>query len=292
MRVLVITDLEGVNGVLNFRDWCVPEGRRNEAGCRFLTEEVNAAVEGFFRGGASEVIIADGHGSGGSIRGEMLDLRAALIRGGQDYPIIYDSVDALAILGQHAMAGSANAHLAHTQTEEAVYFKLNDVEVGEFGQLAYAYDEINVPTILAVGDKALAQEAQEFIPNIITVAVKEGFNAPQGTECPAANLLDRESSALHYPRKQILENIEAAAMLAAQKYLADPANFAIRPLTAPYRASAQYRATSPDKVSNGFLPLPARLTVTREHSSITAAIKEFYTQLEWSPPDGKQITEL
>ena len=44
MRVLVITDLEGVNGVLNFRDWCVPEGRRNEAGCRFLTEEVNAAV--------------------------------------------------------------------------------------------------------------------------------------------------------------------------------------------------------------------------------------------------------
>ena len=53
MRVLVITDLEGVNGVLNFRDWCVPEGRRNEAGCRFLTEEVNAAVEGFFRGGAS-----------------------------------------------------------------------------------------------------------------------------------------------------------------------------------------------------------------------------------------------
>ncbi|MBO5723020.1 MAG: hypothetical protein J6S19_07890, partial [Lentisphaeria bacterium] len=132
----------------------------------------------------------------------------------------------------------------------------------------------------------------ELIPNIITVAVKEGFNAPQGAECTAEKLLDRESSALHYPRKQILENIAAAAMLAAQKYLADSANFAIRPLTAPYRASAQYRATSPDKVAEGFLPLPARMITTREHSGITAAIKEFYTQLEWSPLDGDRITKL
>ena len=45
MKVLIVTDLEGVNGVLNFDDWCVPEGRRNEAGCRFLTEEVNALLE-------------------------------------------------------------------------------------------------------------------------------------------------------------------------------------------------------------------------------------------------------
>ena len=47
MRVLIISDLEGVNGVLNFDDWCTPAGFRNEAGCRFLTEEVNAAVAGF-----------------------------------------------------------------------------------------------------------------------------------------------------------------------------------------------------------------------------------------------------
>ena len=68
MRVLIVTDLEGVNGVLNFPDWCTPEGQRNEVGCRFLTEEVNAAVKGFFNAGATEVIVVDGHGSGGSIR--------------------------------------------------------------------------------------------------------------------------------------------------------------------------------------------------------------------------------
>ena len=53
MRVPIVTDLEGVNGVLNFSDWCTPEGLRNEAGCRFLTEEVNAAVKGFFNAGKS-----------------------------------------------------------------------------------------------------------------------------------------------------------------------------------------------------------------------------------------------
>ena len=58
MKVLIVTDLEGVNGVLNFDDWCVPEGRRNEAGCRFLTEEVNAAVAGFFEAGADSVTYA------------------------------------------------------------------------------------------------------------------------------------------------------------------------------------------------------------------------------------------
>ena len=65
MRVLIVTDLEGVNWVLNFSDWCTPEGLRNEAGCRFLTEEVNAAVKGFFNAGATEVIVADGRGNGG-----------------------------------------------------------------------------------------------------------------------------------------------------------------------------------------------------------------------------------
>ena len=64
MRIYIVTDLEGVNGVLNFDDWCVPEGRRNETACRFLTEEVNAAVDGFFTGGATEVIVFDGDAVG------------------------------------------------------------------------------------------------------------------------------------------------------------------------------------------------------------------------------------
>ena len=291
MRVLIITDLEGVNGVLNFNDWCVPSGLRNEAGCRFLTEEVNAAVKGFFQGGATEVIVEDGHGSGGSIRGEMLDKRAALLRGGKDFPIAYDQVDVLAFVGQHAKAGTANAHLAHTQTEEAVYFKLNGVEIGEFGQLAYAYSELNVPTVMATGDLALTVEAQDLVPGIFTVAVKEGFNKSVGAECSAEKLFACESSALHYPRQEVLDKITQAAAAAMQKFLQAPESFAIKPLQSPYQVQAQYRTTAP-RLVEWLGELPPRVITTSEHASICSAIKEFYTELEWKHEPDDRIVKL
>ena len=287
MRIYIITDLEGVNGVLNFSDWCVPEGRRNETACRFLTEEVNAAVDGFFAGGADEVIVFDGHGSGGSIRGEMLDARAALQRGCKDFPVMYDEVDAVAFVGQHAKAGTANAHLAHTQTEEAIDFRINNVSIGEFGQFAYAYNEINIPTIFACGDLALTCEAKDLIPGIFTTAVKEGFNAAQGKECKAEDMLNCESAAIHYPRQSVLANIRQQCMLAAEKFKSAPETFAAKPLPGTtYKAQAEYRRTAPRLVPM-LGDLPERVITTAEHSTIAGAIKEFYTQREWSKPDGK-----
>ncbi|MBE6403888.1 MAG: hypothetical protein E7039_09245 [Lentisphaerae bacterium] len=292
MRIYIVTDLEGVNGVLNFDDWCVPEGRRNETACRFLTEEVNAAVDGFFTGGATEVIVFDGHGSGGSIRGELLDSRAALQRGCKDFPVSYEEVDAVAFVGQHAKAGTANAHLAHTQTEEAVDFRINGVSLGEFGQIAYTYNELNIPTIFACGDLALTREAAELIPNIYTVAVKEGFNTPQGKDRKAEDLFNFESTAVHYPRAKVLADIRLQCMLAAEKFKNDPDAFAAVPLPGTsYSITAEYRRTSPrlfDLVGD----LPERKITTASHTSVAEAIREFYAQREWTKPDGKFITEL
>ena len=80
MKILLVTDLEGVAGVLNFEDWCTPAGRYYEDAKRLLTGEVNAVVDGFFAGGASLVRVVDGHGHGG-INPELLDERAELLRG-------------------------------------------------------------------------------------------------------------------------------------------------------------------------------------------------------------------
>ena len=63
-----MTDLEGVAGVLNFENWCSDGGGRHyEKAQRLLTEEVNAAADGFFEGGAEEILVVDGHGYGGDI---------------------------------------------------------------------------------------------------------------------------------------------------------------------------------------------------------------------------------
>ena len=285
-----MTDLEGVNGVLNFPDWCTPEGFRNEAGCRFLTEEVNAAVEGFFNAGATEVTVDDGHGSGGSIRAEILDPRAALQRGGRvDPPEKY--CDAIVFVGQHAKAGTPNAHLAHTQTPEAVDFRINGVSLGEFGQTAYTYyNDRHVPTILAVGDLALTKEAKDLVPGIFTTAVKEGFNRPLDISCPPDEVMERQSASLHYPRAQVLASIRLQAELSLLKFISDPGSFAMKPLLPPYQAEGEYRSTC-----KRHIPLvgqwPPRRIITGFHDTVDGAFEEFY-KLEWAKPEGEHYTLL
>jgi len=290
MHVLIITDLEGVNGVLNFPDWCTPAGFRNETGCRFLTEEVNAAVAGFFAAGATQVTVVDAHGSGGSIRDEILDSRAALQRGSGSTPG-KKRCDAVAFVGQHAKAGTPNAHLAHTQTPEAVDYRMNGVSLGEFGQIAYEfYNDQQIPTIFAAGDLALTKEARDLVLGIFTTAVKEGFNPPLDSTCPAGEVMPRQSAALHYPRQQVLAGIRRQSELAVQKFLSDPGSFAMKPLAGPYQAEGEYRATSPE-----LIPLvgdwPARRIRTGFHDTVAGAFREFYT-LEWAKPEGEHYTLL
>lgn len=106
MKIFIMTDMEGCAGILNYTDWCEPGGRFYEKGMRILTEEVNAATCGFFAGGATEVLVVDGHGAGG-IDVELLDKRAELLhrKPSPTWPWTLDSTfDGLAFVGQHAKA--------------------------------------------------------------------------------------------------------------------------------------------------------------------------------------------
>jgi len=64
VKLFVITDLEGVAGVMNGRDYLSPTGRYYETSRRLLTLEVNAAIEGFSSCGFDEFLIVDGHDEG------------------------------------------------------------------------------------------------------------------------------------------------------------------------------------------------------------------------------------
>ena len=46
MEILVMTDLEGCAGIINFKDWAHAASRYYDKAKRLLTEEVNAAVDG------------------------------------------------------------------------------------------------------------------------------------------------------------------------------------------------------------------------------------------------------
>jgi hypothetical protein len=60
-RIFIVTDLEGVGGVNSAEEQLLPGQRRYDESRRLLAGEVNAAVEGVLKGGASEVVIWDGH---------------------------------------------------------------------------------------------------------------------------------------------------------------------------------------------------------------------------------------
>ena len=85
MKILIMTDMEGVAGVLDHDEWVTKSGLFYLKGMRLLTEEVNAAVRGLYAEGATEIIVVDGHGQGG-IDPELLDERVKLMRGAPSPP--------------------------------------------------------------------------------------------------------------------------------------------------------------------------------------------------------------
>ena len=80
LKVYISADLEGIAGV-STRMQTSPSGREYEKFRRLMTLEVNAAVEGAFAAGATEVLVSDSHGNAQNIDVELLDQRARLIRG-------------------------------------------------------------------------------------------------------------------------------------------------------------------------------------------------------------------
>lgn len=175
MKFLIITDIEGASGVSYF-----DQVRGNtdikikEPWMRQLAKEVNAAVEGIYAVyPQATVYVWDGHGSGGLFEEDIKD--AVYLREGKPYFDIKNHA-AVLFIGQHAMAGTIDAPLRHTYSSKDVeYYKLNGTFIGEFGARALIAGRQGVPTIYLSGDDKACLEAQMFVPEIKTTAVKLGL---------------------------------------------------------------------------------------------------------------------
>jgi len=80
MKLLIAADMEGISGVVSW-DQVDPKHPEYARFRKIMTGDVNAAVDGAFRGGAEEVVVADGHSGGYNILLEDLDPRARLNAG-------------------------------------------------------------------------------------------------------------------------------------------------------------------------------------------------------------------
>jgi D-amino peptidase len=80
LKIYVSADMEGIGGVSTWDVQADTKGREYEKFRRLMTLEVNAAIEGAFDAGATEVLVSDSHGDAQNIDVELLDKRARLIR--------------------------------------------------------------------------------------------------------------------------------------------------------------------------------------------------------------------
>jgi D-amino peptidase len=221
---------------------------------------VKAAVDGFFTAGVTEVLVADGHGAGG-INPLLLDPRAEFMRGfGMGWPFLLDQgYDAVAWVGQHAKAGTEYAHLAHTQWFNYLSLTVNNVSIGEFGQLALCAAELDIPCVFFSGDSAGCLEAQRLCPGIETVSVKRGTTSGNGDEMDTDQYMQGNVGAIHSQP----EKARALISEGAQRTLS---NLGARHPTAhlpepPYERVAHFRASA---------DLPRSISIEHHPESVIA----------------------
>ena len=248
MKIMIMTDLEGVAGILNFEDWIYPHSRYYDKAKAMLTAEVNAATQAFLDNGFTEVIVYDGHGPG-AIDPNLLHVEAKLIFGATKpiYPHschfgLDRSFAAFAYVGQHAKSRTSYSHLTHTGTSAVLSRAVNGYEIGEFGSGVYCAWELGIPTIFASGEKALCIEAEELAPGIVTAAVKEGLLEDEFDHYDAKSYAAAKLSAMHLSPQKACELIAEKAALAARKLQSEPQSFSYRSISAPYKIITTFRA--------------------------------------------------
>jgi len=238
MKIYVMTDMEGVAGVLSSVDFCAPESRYYEVGRTLTTRETNAAIEGAMEAGGTDFLVVDGHGHG-AIDPLQLHPAARLLAGRPlGYPFGCDATfDAAFIIGQHAKANTDGGQLSHTGSFSCDNQVLNGHSLGELGinMLFAAY--FGVPTVLVTGDQACCDEARTLAPGIETVAVKDGLKRGAPARLTAEEARRYNGGAVHLHPQVARTRIREGARRAVQRRTDIP-RFWIAP---PYELIRSFR---------------------------------------------------
>ncbi len=175
LRIYVITDLEGPAGVEHWEQTRVQGPAKSEA-MSWLTEEVNAAVDGILDAAPGAIMdVWDGHGNGGILKDKLHPNARYLKEEEPRKALIEGAYSAVFFVGQHAMAGTPFSPLAHTYSSRSIaYYRLNGILLGEFGARTALAGSRGIPVLFVSGDDKAVLEARMWIPGITGVAVKQG----------------------------------------------------------------------------------------------------------------------
>src|SRR5919205_1120509 len=193
MRVFVVSDMEGVAGIVKWEQTRGGSPMYEEAR-RLYTEEINAAVRGAVAAGATEIVVMDCHGAGkawdfNSLVPDLLDPACEYVVQSEwtEYTeFLEGGCDAALFVGMHAMAGAAEGVMNHTvsgQSWRNLWF--NGTLVGETGINAALCGHWGCPVLLVTGDEAVCAEARALLGDgLTTVEVKRGLGRYSARQIP------------------------------------------------------------------------------------------------------------
>jgi D-amino peptidase len=169
MRLLISADAEGVTGVTNTTELLF--GKPHWEWMRgMMTDDVNAAIEGAFAGGATEVVVNDSHWTMTNVLIERLDPRADLIKGFHKHLAMVAGVedaDVIFFLGYHARTGDSDGVANETILgREIVEIRMNGKPVGESEINAAVCGQYGVPVVFASGDDLYEKELRQTLPEV------------------------------------------------------------------------------------------------------------------------------
>jgi len=175
MKVYVSVDMEGIGGI-SHPDPTTRGDAGYPAAVALMVGEANAAVEGAFAGGATEVTVNDSHGQMFNLTPEAMDPRAVLVQGQKPWSMVQGARDGgfgvALFVGYHARAGHPIGTISHTYSTAPTLTTLQDRPVGESGINAIVLGAWGVPVGLVSGDDALAEETAAWLPWAERVVVK------------------------------------------------------------------------------------------------------------------------
>ena len=185
MRIYISVDMEGATGVCH-RDHLMPGGQDYEKARHWLTGDVNAAVEGAVAAGATDIVVADGHGTMRNILLDELHPEARLLTGpaqARQRPLAqlgaleHGLFDAAFLVGHHARAGATGGLLAHTWVGAVVHeIRLNGKPASEGYLNAAIFGHYGIPLVFASGaDDHCREMRADFGDDIVTVEVKQAL---------------------------------------------------------------------------------------------------------------------
>ena len=183
MKIFISADIEGVTGVVHGDQTGGSSGDYMRAR-KWMTEDVNAAVEAALNAGAAEIYVKDAHANGRNILLEDLKKEAHLIAGWDVMMSMVQGIDetfdALLLIGYHSMAGTENGILSHTFSGCVKRLTLNNRPIGEPEITALIAGHYGVPVAFIAGDQTAVGELAGFIGDIPHAITKYGMGREAG----------------------------------------------------------------------------------------------------------------